>query len=312
MKFKRLVVLDKVVMTRDQEKKIRSLANKVEIYNDIPKEKKEITKRIDSTDAIITSWVDIDKEILDSAKELKYIGLWSTGYGWVDIKYANQKGITICNVPDYATESVAELLFGQLLALLRHTRDADAHVRQGKYNFEKFLGEELKNKTVGIIGLGRIGKRVAEMAKAFKMNVVYFSRTRKPDLESKEVKFVDLETLIRTSDIVTLHTDVKKLWIGKKEMSMMKDDAIIANLQVDGVVDENALLENFKKGRLNAILDCLKDKNICSEFDEFRDRVILSPHIGFYTKQALNNLTQICIENAKNYLEGRVQNKVIL
>jgi len=310
-KFQKLVVLDKVKMAKEQEKDIKSLAKEVAIYNDTAKNKAEVIKRIGNADAIITSWTDLDKEIFDACPNLKYLGIWATGYGWIDVKYANEKGVTVTNVPGYATESVAELVFGQLISLLRKTREADERVRQGKFEQEGLEGQELRGKTIGIIGLGRIGTRVAELAKAFGMNVIYFSRTRKPDSEKNEIKWSTLDELVKKADIITLHASSGEELLSEKELDEMKDGAIVINFGIAGAVNEDALIKRVKNGKLFAIMDHYVGHKIKSGFIEQKSRTLLTPEIGFYTTQALSRLTQICIENAKSYLAGKVQNRVV-
>jgi len=310
-KFQKLVVLDKVKMTKEQEKEIKSLAKEVAIYNDTAKNKAEVIKRIGDADAIITSWTDLDKKIFDACPNLKYLGIWATGYGWIDVKYANEKCMTVTNVPGYATESVAELVFGQLISLLRKTREADERVRQGKFEQEGLEGQELRGKTIGIIGFGRIGTRVAELAKAFGMNVIYFSRTRKPDCEKNGVKWCTLDELVKKADIITLHASSGEELLSEKELDEMKDGAIVINFGIAGAVNEDALIKRVKNGKLYAIMDHYVGHKIKPGFIEQTSRTLLTPEIGFYTTQALSRLTQICIENAKSYLAGKVQNRVV-
>lgn len=311
MKFKKLVVLDKVTMQGRQESELRKLAEETKIFRDNPKNKKETIKRIGNSDAIITSWVDINKEVLDSCPNLKYMGVWATGYSWIDTKHARKRGITVTNVPDYATESVAELVFGQLISLLRKTKQADDEIRNGKFEFEKFMGEELKGKTLGIIGLGRIGTRVSEIARAFGMDVIYFSRTRNPEQESGGIKYETLEELVKKSDIITLHASSSQEILTSKLLDQTNPGLVIVNMGVGGSVNEDALIKNLKSGRLRAVLDVFEDHKIKKGIKEApKENIILSPHIAFYTRQAIFRLTQACIENARSYLDGKTKNKV--
>ncbi len=311
MKFKKLILLDKVTMQGNQENELRELAEETEIFRDNPKNKEEAIKRIGNSDAIITSWVDIDRKVIDSCPNLKYIGIWATGYSWIDVEYAKKKGIIVTNVPAYATESVAELVFGQLISLIRKTRQADEAARKGRHEFEKFMGEELKDKTLGIIGLGRIGTRVAEIANAFEMNVIYFSRTRKPEQESKGIRYEKLEDLVKKSDIITLHASSKEELITPKLIEQTKQGAIVINMGVGRSVNEDVLIKNVNSGKIRAILDVYKDNKIDRGIrDATRKNTLLTPHIGFYTRQAIFRLTQTCTENARSYLEGKTKNKV--
>lgn len=303
MKFKKLVVLDKIQMTQEQEKQIKALAEKVEVYNDTPNENEAI-KRIANADAVLTSWTEITKKILESSK-LKYLGVWATGYSWIDVKTANEKGITVTNVPGYATESVAELVISQLISILRNTKQADERCRRGKFEQEGLLGEELKGKTIGIIGFGRIGSRVAELAKAFGMKVIYYSRTKKEN----DSEFCTLQELLKKSDIVTIHASSGGEILGERELKLLKNGSIVINFGVAGAVNENALIKELEKGRLKAVLDHFENHKLKEGLVNSQN-ALLTPEIGFYTKQALEKLTDICINNAKSFLEGKVQNKV--
>jgi lactate dehydrogenase-like 2-hydroxyacid dehydrogenase len=311
-KFQRLVVLDKVDFFDEQLEELKKLAENVTVYEDTAKTKMDVIKRVGSADAVITSWTDLDIETIRAWPNVKYMGIWATGYSWIDVKAAIKQGITVTNVPGYAAEAVAELLFGQLISLLRNTEEADKRAREGKFDRAGLLGEELQGKTIGIIGLGRVGTRVAEIAKAFNMNVVYFSRTRKPEYEGDTIKYLELEQLLRVADIVTIHTPGGAQTIGKKEIALLKNGAIVANLGVGGVIDEAALIEELQKGRLRAVMDNYEHHEIKTGFRKAHGNTILTPEIGFYTKQAVKRLTQICINNAKSYLEDKTQNKLAI
>jgi lactate dehydrogenase-like 2-hydroxyacid dehydrogenase len=316
MKFKKLVILDKVVMTKKQEEELRQLAEDIVIHKDSPESEEEAIERAKGADAIIVGWTILGKKFFDACSGIKYVGVWATGYDHVDVRYANQKGITVTNVPGFSTESVAEFIFGQLISFLRHSKEADEHVRKGGFEFSKFAGEELQGKTLGIIGLGDIGKRVAEIAKAFNMNVVYYSRTRKLDYEKKGVKYLELNDLLKSSDIITIHTALTKQTknlISKEEFKKMKNGVILINMARGAIVNKEALLWAAKAGKLGGIiLDVYHDEPIQKDDPILRiDNSLLSPHIAFYTKQATNRKTKICVENAKSFLNGRVQNKIL-
>jgi lactate dehydrogenase-like 2-hydroxyacid dehydrogenase len=307
MKFNKLVMPDKNSMTIEQEQLIKSLAKEVKLYDDIPKTEEDIIKRIGNADAILTSWIDVTKNVIDSCPNLKYTGVIATGYSWIDIKAAKEKGIVVTNVPSYATESVAEMLFCQLLSLVRKSREADKFVRDtGKFERDQFLGEELHEKIIGIIGLGRIGSRVAEIATTFGMNVIYHSRTMK----DVPYKFFDnLDDMIPMCDIVSIHSSSSDEFLNAKRLSKLPNGAIIVNFGVAGCVNEEALVKELQTGRLRAVLDHFVNHNIKNEFRTSAN-TILSPEIGYYTKESLEKLSQIAIDNAKSFLDGDAKNVV--
>ncbi|UCD03631.1 MAG: D-glycerate dehydrogenase [Candidatus Woesearchaeota archaeon] len=309
MKFKKLVILDKVDFFGNQKDQLKELADEVIIYDDTAKTREEIIKRVGDADAVITSWTDLDGSIIKEWSNVKYMGVYATGYGWIDVKTAIDKGITVTNVPHYATESVAELIIGNLIALSRNTLKADKFTRSGEGKKEDLYGENLKGKTIGIIGLGEIGRRVAELASAFGMNIIYSSRTKK----DVSYEFCELRDLLKKSDVVSINTSLnsqtEKL-LGEKEFQLMKDDSIFINFVHGRVVDETALAKFVEKGKIKAVIDDIQDEKAKKVFIKMKDRTVLTPHIGFYTKSSIKNLTQIVIDNADSYLKGNVQNKV--
>jgi lactate dehydrogenase-like 2-hydroxyacid dehydrogenase len=309
--FNKLVVLDKVDFFDDQEDQLRKLAKEVKIYNNTPKDDAEIAQRVGNADAIITSWTELDKEdIKERLKNIKYIGVSASAYSWIDVKQAKKQGITVANVPGYAVESVAELFFGQLISMLRKTHKADSLSRAGKFERTGLMGEELQNKTIGIIGLGRIGRRVAEIARAFNMNILYYNRRIKPEFEGSPIKYCKLNELLKKSDIVAVHISGAPPLIGEKELALLKNGAIISNLAAGGVISEQALAKELRNGRIRAIIDTYEMHKIKKDLQEAENVTLLTPEIGFYTKQAVKRLTRICINNAKSYLEGNPQNVI--
>lgn len=304
MRFDKLVMPDKNEMTKAQFKQLEKLAKSVKIYNDIPKTTDEIIKRIASADAILTSWIDIDKGIIDSCPNLKYIGVMATGYGWIDVAAAKDKGVTVTNVPHYATESVAELIMGNLIAMSRNLAEAQKNARRTKGVY----GNELKGKTIGIIGLGEIGRRLAELSSAFGMSVIYTSRTKK----RVPYKYCRLKQLLKTSDVVSINYSLNpqtEKSIGGEEFRLLKNGAIFINFVHRRAVDEKALYRYVKAGRIRAILDDVQDEKLWRS-PQLNRRAIVTPHIGFYTKEAIMRLSDISIQNMQHFLNGKPHNVV--
>lgn len=307
IKFKKIVILDEIKMNEKQKRKLELLTEKLVVYNDTPTNEFEAISRIGDADVVITSWTTISKKILNNCPKLKYIGVWATGYSWIDVKTASKRGIIVTNVPGYATESVAELVIGQLISLLRKTKTADSICRQGKFDRSSCLGEELAGKTIGIIGLGKIGSRVAEIAKAFNMNVVYYSKTKKPNVP---YEYMELDNLLRCADVVSLHASFGGEIITPQRIKLLKKGALVINFGIAGAVNEYALIEELKAGRLRAILDHYENHEIKQAFRDAGENVLLTPEIGFYTKQALEKLTDICVYNLISFLNGKPTNIV--
>ena len=309
----KIVIVDHVYLEKEHIEKLRSIGE-LEIFDEPPKTPDELKERIKSADIVIVGWTNLTKNIIDSAKKLKMISIWATTCHYVDLEAARERGIVVTHVPGYATEAVAEHAFALLLAAIRRLPSADKHVRTGDFDWRPFGGSELAGKTLGIIGTGAIGCRVAEIAKAFKMQILGYDKY--PNLKRAEeigMKYVDLYTLLKESDFVTLHvtlTSETEGLIGKKEIEAMKKGAVIINTSQGKVIDEKALIDALKSGKLSyAGLDVFEQEPPAKEDPLFKlDNTILSPHIGFHTVEAAKRCTDICIDNVVKFLGGHSQN----
>jgi D-3-phosphoglycerate dehydrogenase len=220
----------------------------------------------------------------------------------------------VTHVPSYATEAVAEHTFTLLLAATRKLYSADRHVREGNFDWRPFGGVELLGKTLGIIGTGSIGCRVAEIAETFKMRILAYDKY--PNMKKAEemgMSYVDMHTLLKESDFVTLHVTLSaetERLIGKKEIEAMKNGAILINTSQGKIIDEEALIAALKSGKISfAGLDVFEEEPPAKNNPLFKlDNVILSPHIGFHTVEAKKRCTDICIDNVVKFLEGHPQN----
>ena len=191
---------------------------------------------------------------------------------------------------------------------------ADRHVRRGEFDWRPFRGWELAGKTLGIIGTGAIGCRVAEIAKAFKMKILAFDKY--PNFKKAEeigMKYVDLQTLLKESDAITLHVPLTlqtEGLIGEKEIQIMKNGCVLINTSQGKVIDEKALIDALKSRKLSyAGLDVFEEEPPQKNNPLFKlDNTILSPHIGFHTVEAAKKCTDICIDNVIKFLEGHPQN----
>jgi len=307
------VIVDHVYLEEEHIKKLKSIGD-LEIFEEPPKTLDELKERIRTADIAIVGWTDLTEETLDSAKKLKMVSIWATTCHYVDLKAAKKRGIVVTHVPGYATEAVAEYVFALLLAAIRKLRSADEHVRRGDFDWRPFGGSELAGKTLGIIGTGSIGCRVAELAKAFKMRILGFDKY--PNLKRAEeigMKYVDLYTLLKESDFVTLHvtlTSETERMIGRKEIDIMKKGAVIINTSQGKVIDEKALVDSLKSGKLSyAGLDVFEEESPSKDNPLFKlDNTVLSPHIGFHTVEAAKRCTDICVDNVLKFVEGHRQN----
>ena len=309
----KIVVVDHIHLEEEHIKKLESIGD-LKIFKEPPKTPDELKERIGTADIAIVGWTKLTEEIIDSAKRLKMVSIWATSCHYVDVEAAARRGIVVTHVPGYATEAVAEYVLALLLATIRKLRLADEHVRRGDFDWRPFGGRELAGKTLGIIGTGSIGCRVAEIAKAFKMQILSFDKY--PNLKRAEeigMKYVDLYTLLRESDVVTLHvtlTSETERIIGKKEIDAMKRGAVIINTSQGKVIDEKTLIDSLKSGKLSyAGLDVFEEEPPSKDNPLFKlDNTVLSPHVGFHTIEAAKRCTDICIDNVLKFVEGQRQN----
>ena len=309
----KIVIVDHIYLEEEHIKKLRSFSD-LEVFEEPPKKPDELKERIRAADIVIVGWTNLTKNIIDSAKKLKMISIWATTCHYVDLEAARERGIVVTHVPGYATEAVAEHAFALLLAAIRRLPSADKHVRTGDFDWRPFGGSELAGKTLGIIGTGAIGCRVAEIAKALKMQILGYDKY--PNLKKSEeigMKYVDLYTLLKESDFITLHvtlTSETEGLIGKKEIEVMKKGAVIINTSQGKVIDEKALIDALKSGKLSyAGLDVFEEEPPAKDDPLFKlDNTILSPHIGFHTVEATKRCTDICIDNVVKFLERHPQN----
>ena len=252
----------------------------------------ELVKTISSYDAlIIRSETKVTRKVIKAATRLKVIGRAGTGVDNIDVEAATKKGIIVMNAPEGNTISAAEHTISMILALSRNIPQAYMALREGKWNRKKFMGTEVYGKTLGIVGLGKIGSEVAKRAQGLKMKVIahdpFISREK---AEEMGVVLFDLEKLLPQVDYLTLHTPLTfqtKGMIGEKEIALMKKEARIINCARGGIVQEDALYEALKAGKLaGAALDVFEEgKPFDSPLLELNS-VVLTPHLGASTREA--------------------------
>ncbi|MDE6823125.1 MAG: D-2-hydroxyacid dehydrogenase [Duncaniella sp.] len=277
----------------------------------------EVTERAADATAIYTNKVFITDDVMEALPELKFIGVLATGYNNVDIDAAHRRGIIVCNVPAYSTDSVAQLVFAHLLHILNSIGDYAASVNSGEwagnrdfsYRLRPF--DELAGQTIGIIGMGNIGRRVAAIAQAFGMRVVTNSGRELPD----GVERVSLDELFRQSDVISLNsalTPATKGIISREALALMKPTAIIINTSRGPLIEEEALAEALREGRIAAAgIDVL-----CEEPPRKGSpligcpRCFVTPHIAWQSSQARQRLVDISIDNLRRFLDGKPQNRV--
>ena len=309
--------MDKVVITRKiPENGIELLKGEFElVVNEESRnlKKEEIIELSKDAFGIISMVSDkIDSEVIENCSNLKIIANYGVGINNVDIEAATSNGIFFTNTPDVLTQATAELGFSLILAVSRHLIQADSFTRSGKFTgFDPvlFLGKELYGKTLGIIGMGRIGSSVARMARfGFNMRVVYFNRGKSDRERLVDAERVELNQLLKESDVVIvcapLNEDSKYL-LGRDEFSLMKDDAVFVNIGRGEVVDTEALIEKAKSSdRFGVGLDVYENEpNFDKRLLELKNCVLL-PHIGSATYKARMRMAEIVATNVLKVKKG--------
>jgi phosphoglycerate dehydrogenase-like enzyme len=305
----KIVVLEKITMTDKQRHRLERLGT-VEWFDSSNDD--EAKARTEGADVVFVDWIDPSSFIL-AMKSPSLVSLMSTGYEWVKNRNeARKKGILISNIPGYATEAVAEHVIGLALCVVRQTMIGDRNIRAGKREKGYLEGIELSGKDMGVIGLGRIGKRVAEIAGSFGMNVITYNRHPK---WIDNVRDVSLEELLSLSDIVAVCcslNDSSKGMLNAKRLGLMKRDAVVVATTWDVLVLADLIPLLKAKQIRGAGLDVsIEGSNIDLPPKLFSlDNVVLTPHIGYNTVQAKERQVDICISNVESFLSGKPANIV--
>ena len=280
-------------------------------YNDLEKE-------IVDTDILLCNKVNVDRNILEKAKRLQYIGTFATGYNNIDIEYCKQKGITVCNAGSYSTNAIAQQTFGYIINHFSKINQYNGFVKDGGwiksplFSPIAFPTDEIAGKTLGIVGYGSIGKTVAKIARAFEMNVIVYTRTVRED---GETKFVSFDELLKSSDIITLHcplTPDNADMFDTDTFNRCKDGAYFINTARGGLVDEYALRDALTSGKLSgAAVDVVRQEpmsNDCPLLDA--PNITITPHSGWVPLETRKRLFKIVEDNITAFLSGTPQNKV--
>lgn len=279
-----------------------------------PLKKEEIIARIKDVDALVCPLSDkIDKEIISSGKNLKIIANYGAGFDNIDLEEASKNNIIVTNAPAPSSAvSTAELAFSLILATSRRLLEANKDLKDGNFKAwmpSYMLGQELKGKTLGIIGLGNIGKNLAKRALAFEMNVLYYSRNRKKDFEDLGLKYMEKEDLIKEADIISLHTAYSKElhhMISDAEFKLMKKDTILINAARGPLLDEAALIKALKNKEIKAAgLDVYEFEPKFSQELANMENVILLPHIGNATIEARYEMGRAVVDNLLDFKAGK-------
>jgi len=288
---------------------------------DRPMERARVFDLIQDKDGLLSMITDsVDGELMDRAPRLRMIANMAVGYNNIDVKAATARGIPVSNTPGVLTDATAELAFALILAAARRIADMDRLTRRGEFRFWApmlFLGTEVTGKTLGIVGLGRIGKAVARRARGFDMRVIYHNRERMGSDEERELQaeYSDMKRLLRESDFVSLHvplTEETKYLIGEKELAMMKPTAFLINTSRGPVVDEKALVKVLRERKIGgAGLDVYENEPALAPGLTELDNVTLLPHVGSGTLETRTRMASLAVENLLAGLRGDVPPNIL-
>jgi glyoxylate reductase len=283
---------------------------------ELPPPREILLKRVSEVEGIFSLLTDrIDGQVMDAAGDkLKVISNCAVGFDNVDVREATQRGIPVGNTPDVLTDTTADFAFGLLMAAARQIVEGEKLVRAGKWKtwgLTSLLGQDISGATLGIIGFGRIGRRVAKLGRGFDMRVLYYDPLCLDDPYAAEIgaKCVDLDTLLRESDFISLHTPLNESthhMIGAEALSKMKPTAILINTARGGVVDPEALHHALKNGVIRAAaLDVTDPEPISPDHPLLTlDNLIITPHIASATVETRNKMVQMAIDNLLAGLRG--------
>lgn len=317
--FMNITVLDRCTVTAGDISfaPIEKTGN-VTYYDTLPQS--EVAKAIGNADAVVVNKAKITAEVMDACPNLRFVGLFATGYNNIDIKAAKERGIVVCNVPGYSTDSVAQHTFALMLHFASRADDYAMSVANGDwanaktFSYLAFPTEELAGKTLGIFGFGTIGKAVAKIALAFGMKVI--ATVRRPQ-EFEGVTFVDKETLFRESDYLTFHcplTEETTHLVNKETLALMKPSAVIINTARGGVIEEEALTEALNSGKIRgAGIDVLDVEPMRHGHPYLTAKnCYITPHVAWASIEARTRLIGIVADNLEAFAKGAVINCVNL
>ncbi len=314
----KIVVLDRDTIGQDTPLNGLNVFGEVVIYNSTSHQ--EAISRVSDADVFILNKVKITKEILSAANHLRLICVFATGYDNIDVQEAQRRGIAVCNVPGYSTDSVTVFTVANVLALYTHLREYNSYVNSGEYSVSGApnrlvpVYHDMSGKTWGIIGLGNIGRAVANVAVALGAKVIANKRTPVDDFEC-----VDLDTLCKESDIITIHCPLNedsRNMINMQKIALMKKDVVIVNVARGAVVNDEDITEAIKKGMIGAFgADVYTTEPFSTDhpFYSIKDypNVLFTPHAAWGSYEARTKCINIICDNISAFLSGEHKNRVV-
>lgn len=291
------------------------------VYDRTEKTIEAILRAIGDAPVVITNKTPITADMIHNLPEIRYIGVLATGYNVVDVEAARERGIVVTNIPDYSTASVAQFTFALLLEMCHHAGAHNDAVKSGQwtnskdFSFWNYPLIELAGKTLGVIGFGRIGKAVAQIAQIFGMRVLAFNRNRDEKLLSDYGRYVSLEELLATSDVISLHCPLTRETegiINRETIGKMMDGVMIINTARGGLVNEEDLSQALNSGKVaSAAVDVVSVEPVLEDNPLLKAKnCLITPHIAWAPKEARERLMDIAVGNLSAFLSGAPVNMV--
>jgi len=281
---------------------------------DQPIPRKLLLQKVNDCDALIPLLTEkIDRELIDQMHNCKIIANYAVGYNNIDIDYAKKKKIIVTNTPDVLTESTADLTLALVLACARRIFEGEKLLRENNYKGWKpklLLGTELKNKTFGLLGAGRIGSSVAVRAKSFGTNIIYFDKNRRLKLERETgARKVSLNYLLQNSNIISVHLPLNEKTyhlLDVTKLRLLNEHSILINTSRGEIIDESALIKLLQKAKpISVGLDVFENEpNLNPELLKFPNVVVI-PHLGSATHEARDGMAELAVKNVINVLNGK-------
>ena len=308
-----LEVKEEIIL--DNKNKLEEMGHEFDYYDSLAKDDDEIIERLKDSDIAIITNKPLSANVIDNCQNLEMIDVAFTGVDHVDLDAVKKNDITLLNASGYSDDSVAELVIGLTIAVMRKFNENKENIFEDTNN--SLMGETLKGKKIGIIGTGNIGIKLIELLKVFGCDILAYSRTEKEDVKAMGVSYVDLDTLLKESDVVSLHipnNNETKGFLGKDELDKMKDNAIVINCARGPVVYNDYLAKLLNEDKLRAGIDVFDMEPPLPKDYSLRNakNVILTNHVAFYTKEAMENRAKIVFDNIYKYLDGNVINEIKL
>lgn len=300
-KFKEIVCIDKTMLLPEAFEELQQFSEKpIRSFADYPADEGEVIQRIGHADCLLLSWrTQLSARVIRKASNLRYIGMCCSLYepasANVDIRAAEEQGIEVRAVHDYADKGVVEYVMAQLISLAK-----------GLYQWQwKQQPTELKDKTIGIIGLGKTGGMLADLAQAFGMKVLYFSRTRKKKLEHEKLQYAPLHELLQCADIISTHLPRKQRLLGAEEFALTKPDAILVNTSLGPTFQAEAFESWIQQDRHFAIMDGDGAGEQAALCKKYPDRILFTEQAAGSSDMANERLSRKVIENIRTFLAGK-------